>query len=357
VVPQLKTITLGGAIAGVGIEATSFRHGLVHETALELDVLTGQGEVVTCTPDNAHRDLFHGFPNSYGTLGYALRVKARTLPVRPYVALEHRRFTQAEAYFADLARECRSDADFVDGVVFGANELYLTLARFADAVPYTSDYTFERIYYRSIRERESDCLTTHDYLWRWDTDWFWCSKNLYAQNPIVRRLYGRSRLNSRTYTRLMRWNSRWGFTRALDRIAGMHPESVIQDVDIPIERAAEFLDFLLREIGITPVWICPIGAGPARFDLYPLEPGRLYVNFGFWDVVRTRRAHPPGHFNRLVEAKVDALGGIKSLYSDSYYAPEAFWRIYDREAYQRLKARYDPQGVLGDLYRKCVLRH
>jgi len=357
VVPQLKTITLGGAIAGVGIEATSFRHGLVHETALELDVLTGQGEVVTCTPDNAHRDLFHGFPNSYGTLGYALRVKARTLPVRPYVALEHRRFTQAEAYFADLARECRSDADFVDGVVFGANELYLTLARFADAVPYTSDYTFERIYYRSIRERESDCLTTHDYLWRWDTDWFWCSKNLYAQNPIVRRLYGRSRLNSRTYTRLMRWNSRWGFTRALDRIAGMHPESVIQDVDIPIERAAEFLDFLLREIGITPVWICPIGAGPARFDLYPLEPGRLYVNFGFWDVVRTRRAHPPGHFNRLVEAKVDALGGIKSLYSDSYYAPEAFWRIYDREAYQRLKARYDPQGVLGDLYQKCVLRH
>ena len=357
VVPQLKTITLGGAVAGVGIEATSFRHGLVHETVLELDVLTGQGEVVTCTPDNAHRDLFHGFPNSYGTLGYALRVKARTLPVRPYVALEHRRFTQAEAYFADLARQCRSDADFVDGVVFGANELYLTLARFADAAPHASDYTYERIYYRSIRERESDTLTTHDYLWRWDTDWFWCSKNLYAQNPIVRRLYGRSRLNSRTYTRLMRWNSRWGLTRALDRIAGRHPESVIQDVDIPIERAPEFLEFLLREIGITPVWICPIGAGPARFDLYPLEPGRLYVNFGFWDVVRTRTAYPPGHFNRLVEAKVDALGGIKSLYSDSYYAPEAFWRIYDREAYQRLKARYDPQGVLGDLYQKCVLRH
>jgi len=155
----------------------------------------------------------------------------------------------------------------------------------------------------------------------------------------------------------MRWNSRWGFTRALDRLAGRHPESVIQDVDIPIERAPEFLEFLLREIGITPVWICPIGAGPARFDLYRLEPGRLYVNFGFWDVVRTRQAHPAGHFNRLVEAQVDALGGIKSLYSDSYYTPEAFWRIYDREAYRRLKARYDPQGVLGDLYEKCVLRH
>jgi FAD/FMN-containing dehydrogenase len=32
VVPQLKSITIGGAAAGVGIEATSFRWGLVHET-------------------------------------------------------------------------------------------------------------------------------------------------------------------------------------------------------------------------------------------------------------------------------------------------------------------------------------
>ena len=79
VVPQLKSITLGGAVAGVGIEATSFRHGLVHETVLALDVLTGDGRVVAARPDNEHADLFYGFPNSYGTLGYALRVRARTL--------------------------------------------------------------------------------------------------------------------------------------------------------------------------------------------------------------------------------------------------------------------------------------
>src|SRR3989344_4878177 len=32
VVPQLKSITLGGATVGCGIEATSFKYGLVHET-------------------------------------------------------------------------------------------------------------------------------------------------------------------------------------------------------------------------------------------------------------------------------------------------------------------------------------
>ena len=69
VVPQLKSITIGGAAAGIGIEASSFRYGLAHETLREIEVLTGTGEVFRCTPDNDHRDLFFGFPNSYGTLG------------------------------------------------------------------------------------------------------------------------------------------------------------------------------------------------------------------------------------------------------------------------------------------------
>ena len=95
---------------------------------------------------------------------------------------------------------------------------------------------------------------------RWDTDWFWCSKNLGAQNPLMRRILGRSRLNSRTYTRVMRWNSRWKITHRFDKLSGLHRESVIQDVDIPLERAPEFLEFFRREIGILPVWICPIRA-------------------------------------------------------------------------------------------------
>jgi FAD/FMN-containing dehydrogenase len=359
VVPQLKTITLGGAVAGVGIESSSHRYGLVHETVEELEVLTGEGRVLLCTATNEHADLFFGFPNSYGTLGYALRVKARVVPVKKYVRLEHARFTEPAAFFDALGRHCADgDADFVDGTVFSPRDLALTLGRFTDEAPYTSDYTNERIYYRSIAERREDWLTAHDYLWRWDTDWFWCSKNLLAQNPLVRRLYGRERLNSRTYTKIMRWNSRVGLTRAIDRMSGRHSESVIQDVDIPITRAGEFLEFFAREIGIWPVWICPIGASgrSGRFALYPMAPG-LHVNFGFWDVVRTKRAHEPGHFNRLVEESVSRLGGIKSLYSDSFYTREAFDALYGGAAYRGLKAKYDPAGAFPTLYEKCVLRN
>ena len=98
VVPQLKTITLGGAVAGLGIESSSFRNGLPHESVLELEVLTGDGRVVVATPSNDHADLFRTFPNSYGTLGYSLRLVIELEPVKPFVRLRHLRF--------DTAQEC-----------------------------------------------------------------------------------------------------------------------------------------------------------------------------------------------------------------------------------------------------------
>src|SRR6185436_12940446 len=125
VVPELKTITLGGAAAGVGIEASSFRHGLVHETLIELEVMTGDGRIVVCRPDNEHSDLYYGFPNSYGTLGYALRMTIELEPVRPFVRLRHVPFDDAGRYFAAVSEICATRSwrgepvDFLDGTVFG----------------------------------------------------------------------------------------------------------------------------------------------------------------------------------------------------------------------------------------------
>ena len=74
----------------------------------------------------------------------------------------------------------------------------------------------------------------------------------------------------------------------------MHAESVIQDVDIPLDRAAEFLAFLQDEIGVLPIWVCPIRAPDpsVSYPLYPLAPGTPYVNFGFWDRVTRREKRP-----------------------------------------------------------------
>lgn len=358
VVPQLKSITIGGAVTGCGIESSSFKFGLVHETVREMEILLGDGTTVVCTPENEYRDLFFGFPNSYGTLGYALKLKLLAVPVKRYVKLTHIRYAEVEKYFEGIRNWCVRNVDFVDGVVFARDEMYLTIGEFCDDVPFTSDYTFENIYYQSIRRRETDYLTTVDYLWRWDTDWFWCSKNLFVQNSLVRALVGKPRLNSVTYTKIMRWNSKWKLTHYFNKLLGYRTESVIQDVEIPLKHCSAFLDFFHDMIGITPVWICPIRPyrSDVQFELYRMDPEILYVNFGFWDAIKSRKRLPQGFYNRQIEHTVAELGGMKSLYSDSYYTEAEFWELYNKPAYDALKTRYDPRALLKGLYAKSVLK-
>ncbi|MBX3235710.1 MAG: FAD-binding oxidoreductase [Nitrospiraceae bacterium] len=357
VVPQLKTITVGGAIAGIGIESSSFRYGFVHETMSELDILLADGRVITATRQNEYRDLFLGFPNSYGTLGYALRARIALIPVKPFVQLTHRRVADPVEYFRHLSELCRSGGvDFVDGTMFDGGELYATTGRFVDRADRPSDYTYLDIYYQSIRAKSTDFLTTQDYLWRWDTDWFWCSKHFLLQHAWMRRLWGRKRLRSAVYWKLWQAIHRSRSAQTLLQLMEGRQEPVIQDVEIPIEHAAEFAGFLESNIGIRPVWICPVATlDPSiTYPLYPMDPARLYVNFGFWDVVPSDRED--GYYNRMVEAKVRDLDGRKSLYSNSYYSREEFGRLYNEPAYRALKQRYDPTGRLKHLYDKCVLK-
>jgi FAD/FMN-containing dehydrogenase len=362
VVPQLKTITLGGAVSGLGIESSSFHAGLPHESVTEMEILTGDGRVVVARPDNEHADLFAAFPNSYGTLGYALRLTIELAPVRPFVQVTHLRFSTADDCLATLTTICATGAhdgravDFLDGVVFGPDEFYLTLGRFTDHAPRVSDYTGTGIYYRSIRERRQDHLTVADYLWRWDTDWFWCSRAFGAQHPVVRRLWPRRWRRSDVYHKLVGLDRRWRLSARLDRVRRRPAqEAVIQDVEIPVGQTARFLEFFQAEIGITPVWLCPLRLRAAEpWPLYPLAPGELYVNVGFWSTVPLAPGQADGSHNRRIEQVVDLLGGHKSLYSTVHYPPEEFWRRYNGPAYQGVKRSYDAGGRLPDLYDKCV---
>ena len=368
VVPQLRTITIGGAVTGLGIEAASFRNGLPHESVLEMRVLTGAGEVVTATPDGEHADLFRTFPNSYGSLGYALDLVIELEPARPYVALRHERFDSVAALTDAVGPVMESHTwdgdrvDFVDGVVFGPTEAYLTLGRWTDHLEgqgRPSDYTGEQVFYRSIQQRRTDVLTAHDYLWRWDTDWFWCSRAFGAQHPTIRRLWPKHLLRSDVYWRIVAFENRHHVMSRIDRLRGLPDrERVVQDVEIPLERTAEFVDWFLREVPIEPVWLCPIqlrdrGTG-TPWPLYPMARDERYVNVGFWSSVPIEPGAVDGDVNRRIEAEVTRLGGHKSLYSDAYYDEATFARLYGGDGYAPVKDRYDPGGRLPTLYEKAV---
>ena len=71
-VPELRSITVGGAVAGLGGQSSSFKFGLVHEMVTDFDLLTGEGKVIHCSPEE-NADVFYMLPNSYGSLGYILK--------------------------------------------------------------------------------------------------------------------------------------------------------------------------------------------------------------------------------------------------------------------------------------------
>jgi FAD/FMN-containing dehydrogenase len=364
VVPQLKTITLGGAVTGLGIESTSFRNGLPHESVLELDILTGAGEVVTASPGE-HSDLYRAFPNSYGTLGYSVRLRIELEPVKPFVALAHLRFHSLGELIAamdrivDTGRLDGVPVDYLDGVVFSADESYLCVGTQTEASGPVSDYTGQQIYYRSIQHDDGvthDRLTIHDYLWRWDTDWFWCSEAFGAQQPLIRRLWPRRLRRSSSYWKLMRLERRFDIGDRLEQLKGRpRRERVIQDVEVPIERCAAFLDWFLANVPIEPIWLCPLRLrDDDRWPLYPIRPNRTYVNVGFWSTVPIGSTE--GETNRRIERKVGEVDGHKSLYSESYYSADQFDELYGGEAYRAVKQRYDPDSRLLDLYAKAVQR-
>ena len=305
------------------------------------------------------------FPNSYGTLGYSVRLRIALEEVKPFVALTHVRFDSLGDLVAAMDRIIDTGGydgvrvDYLDGVVFSADESYLCLGTQTATPGPVSDYTGNGIYYRSIQHpsgTKSDRLTIHDYLWRWDTDWFWCSRAFGAQNPTVRRFWPQRYRRSSFYWKLIGYDQRFDIADRIEKRNGRPPrERVVQDVEVPIERCTEFIEWFLANVPIEPIWLCPLRLrDPGGWPLYPILTGHTYVNIGFWSSVPV--GPEPGYTNRMIEAKVSELEGHKSLYSDAYYTSEEFDEMYGGEAYKTVKKIYDPDSRLLDLYAKAVQR-
>lgn len=113
-----RTITVGGAIVGIGIESSSFKWGFFHEGLLEADLLLASGEVVTVRPEGEFSELFRALPNSLGSFGYLLRLRMRLQPSSPFIRLDKVWSSSPEMLIEKLCDASkREDNDFVDGVV------------------------------------------------------------------------------------------------------------------------------------------------------------------------------------------------------------------------------------------------
>ena len=297
-------------------------------------------------------------------------------PVQPFVRLRHVRFRDLDALTAAIGADRRrrgsydgEPVDFLDGTVFTADEAYLTLGSWADEAPYTSDYTGSTIYYRSIQQRAVDYLTVRDYLWRWDTDWFWCSRAFGAQNPRIRRLWPKRWLRSDVYWKLIRLENRFHVAARLDARKGLPPrERVVQDVEIPLDRTAR-VPALVPARGADRAGLAvPAAAARRRRDRAVLHGRRRDAVAALPACGRTRptSTSASGRPSRSRAAGPTATStGRSRRWSPSTAATspstptpttsaDEFWALYGGEDYHAAKKRYDPQSRLLDLYAKAV---
>ena len=217
-------------------------------------------------------DLFDAFPNSYGSLGYATRLRIELERVPATSRCGTSASTTPGCSPRPSPRSSRPGeydgqrVDGLDGVAFEPGEYYLTLAaldRRATAEP-TGPQRLHRpadllpVDPAARIDRPADHVRLPVAL----------GHRLVLVLGRVRRPApassagcGRGAGGAPTSTtgcsrsRPHRFSSPTGSTAAQGR---PQRERVVQDVEVPVERLAEFLDWFDAEVGMRPVWLCPL---------------------------------------------------------------------------------------------------
>jgi FAD/FMN-containing dehydrogenase len=343
VVPELKTITIGGAVAGCSIESMSYVYGGFHDTCLEYEIITAKGDVLSCTPDNEHSLIFQMMHGSFGTVGILSRLVFRLIPAKKFVHLRYETHTSIDSYLASIWSHFeRRDVDFMDGIIHSPSRLVLCVGDFVDAADYTNRYDWMKVYYRSTAERREDYLKTPHYFYRYDKG----VTNVHPKSFLGRLFLGKF-LGSSQILRLAE-KLRWLV------LSEDHPDVTV-DTFVPFSRLKEFLNWYAAAFGHYPLWVVPY----ARVHDYE------WLDDSYWSklddtlmvdiAIYGMKQHGNTNYYRLMEEKLKELNGIKTLISHNYYQEAEFWQIFNRKNYNAVKAITDPENIFRNLYEKTCL--
>jgi FAD/FMN-containing dehydrogenase len=338
VVPELKTITLGGAVAGCSIESTSFVNGGFHDNCVEYEVVTSAGEVLTCRPEGQHSLVFQMQHGAFGTLGILTKLTFRLLSAKPYVRVVYEKYRTLADYMQAIWRHFEArDVDFMDGIIHAQDLYVLCLGHFVDEAPYTHRYDWVRVYYQSTRTRDEDYLRTEHYVFRYDRG----VTNVRPKSLLGRVLFGKLLASTQ-------WL--WLASKLPFLLRSKRP-SMTLDIFVPFSKTPAFMDWYDQELGHYPIWCVPY----RRVRDYEWLRESFWNNLGderlFLDLaVYGMRQRGPVNQHRLVEEELARIGGIKTLIAHNYYAEDEFWSIWNRENYDRVKALTDPKHLFRDLY-------
>lgn len=338
-VPELKTITIGGAVAGCSIESMSYKYGGFHDSCLEYEVVTAKGDVLTCTPDNENSLIFQMMHGTFGTLGIITRLKFRLIEAKPYVHVMYKKFNNLEDYLKATWKVFEEkNYDFMDGIIHSPTEYVLSLGNFTDKAPYAHNYDWMRVYYRSTAKRKEDFLKTHDYFFRYDKG----VTNVTPSSFMGRLLFGWF-LNSN--------NVLW-LVEKFHKIIPKKMIPVTVDTFIPYSKMPEFMEWYEKEVGWFPLWYVPYKRVRdyewVDDDYMGSIKDDLFLDIAIYGL----KKRSDKDYYKILEDKLTEINALKTLISTNHYTEKEFWKIWNKKNFDEVKRKTDPDNVLRDLYGK-----
>jgi FAD binding domain len=346
-VPELKTITIGGAVSGCSVESMSYKYGGFHDSCIEYEIVTGDGKVIKCSPTE-DEEIFHFMHNSFGTLGILTKLKFKLIPCKPFVKMEYVIKNNVKDYWKFLKESMdRDDYCFVDGIIYNKNQFVACLGTMVDKAPYLTSYQKENIFHKSVVDKKEDYMTLAEYFFRYDQDCHWLTNSMIImENRLFRRYFGKFFLGS---TNLIKWSKRLRHILKFKK----RPEVVV-DVFIPSYNFENFYNWYEKDFDFYPLWVVPY-----KFpEVYPwinedlknkMGEENMIIDFAIYG---KKNNHKVIDYSQLLEEKVYDFNGVKTLISQNHYTEKRFWNIYNKKRYFEVKSKTDPNNMFSNIYSK-----
>ncbi|XP_010523651.1 PREDICTED: cytokinin dehydrogenase 1 [Tarenaya hassleriana] len=111
-------LTVGGTLSNAGISGQAFKHGPQINNVYQLEVVTGKGEVLTCS-EKQNSELFHGVLGGLGQFGIITRARISLEPAPNMVKWIRVLYSEFSAFSRDqehlISRE--NGFDYIEGFV------------------------------------------------------------------------------------------------------------------------------------------------------------------------------------------------------------------------------------------------